>query len=347
MGASESHRRPWQVAAFPLVISWQPEYWSLPLYFPDLLVGHLEGQPANTGLPSIPLPPLDKSLPFDWRNYRPRELQQWKAYLEFKASEEVSEDESELIRAIKGEPAASPAAPELPPETGLPRLPDASMIWTLAWQLEKMWAEQEARLRMVQNQQSQLDTWLAPEPWEEKAAFQPPPNHDPLLAATAPPDPELALLRLYFWQALLGPHLSSPWAPLILTAPASLGLLLEAPGPMSTEPGLTRLRYSLPRCQNREGLEQSLDRLAAAGLEGQFAQALDQVLQALATDDPYLESAQGHLQSLITQQLWPSLQVETGQPLVTLEIYLRLTADQELADQIQEIFPGPVLFWRA
>ncbi|MFP3868562.1 MAG: hypothetical protein ACLFUU_10440 [Desulfobacteraceae bacterium] len=345
MEASESPRGPWQVAAFPLIVGWQPESWSLPLYFPDLLVGQLEGQPANTGLHTLPLPPLDKNLPFDWRNYRPGELQQWKAYLEFKASEEMPEDESDLIRAIKGEPSAIPPS-EPPPEAGLPQLPDASMIWTLAWQLEKMWTEQEARLKLVQNQQSQLDTWLAPEPWEEKAAFQPPPTQDPLLAATALPDPELALLRLYFWRAILAPHLSHPWAPLILASPSSLGLIPEPPGPRSAGQGTAKMHLTLPGCRDRQGLEQALDQLAAAGLEGQFALALGQVLQALATNDPDLESAQAQLQGLVEQQLWPWLKIENRQPAITLEIRQSIAAEQDLADQIKEVFPGPVLFWR-
>ena len=340
METAETRHGTWQVAAFPLVIGWQAEYWSLPLFFPDLLVGHLEGQPDHTGLQSLPLPPLDKSLAFDWRNYHPGELLQWKAYLEFKAGEEEQEDTNDLIRAIKGKPEPPPALPPLPPEAGFPQLPEASMIWTLAWQLESMWAEQEARLLVLQDQQSELDTWLAPEPWEEPPAFRPPPSHDPLLTPAAPPDPELALLRFYFWRAILGSRLSPPWVPLILASPGFSVLRGEEPGPAS-------VRLTLPGCQNREGLEQAVNQVSAAGLESRLTQALGQVLDAMASSPTEIEPAQQELQNLVEQKLGPALRLNTPQPLITLEICPTIRTHPELSDDLKEIFPGPMLYWRS
>lgn len=339
MESSQLSVKPWQIAAFPLVIGWQPEYWSLPLYFPDLVVGLCEGQPEGTGLQSVPLPPRNESLSFDWRNYRPGELQQWKAYLDYKASAEEDEEELDLIHAIKGEPAvALPEPPQGESGVTLPKLLNTSATWTVAWQLEKMVAEQEAGLREIQRHQAKLDAWLAPEPWEE-AAFRPPVDLDPRLEASESPDPELALLRLYLWRAVLGPHLTPPWAPLILAAPARFA-------PDCLPPNALQSDFTLPGCQTREDLHQAQARLVSAGLESRFSLALSEVLEALTQNHPDRALAQGRLADLIEQQLRPAVGITPGQPSITLEIYLLSEGYAGRASPFQEIFPGPILQWR-
>ena len=37
----------WHIVAFPVILPWREEFWTLPLYFPDLKVGVIPGWPEQ------------------------------------------------------------------------------------------------------------------------------------------------------------------------------------------------------------------------------------------------------------------------------------------------------------
>ena len=82
--------------------------------------------------------------------------------------------------------------------------------WSLAWQLEKLQADQEAQLLMVDQGQEWLKDILAPEPWEERPSFGPVPGVQEMV------DPDLARLRYRLWERIMAPHLKDPWVPFLL-----------------------------------------------------------------------------------------------------------------------------------
>ena len=46
----------WNIVAFPVILPWRDEFWTLPLYFPDLKVGVTPGWPAQLPYQGMPLP---------------------------------------------------------------------------------------------------------------------------------------------------------------------------------------------------------------------------------------------------------------------------------------------------
>ena len=121
----------WQIVAFPVVLPWREEFWTLPLYFPDLKVGVAPGWPNQLPYQGLPLPPEAEDPGRDLHGFHPGELHQWQAYNEYQQSQDEGEDD--LIQSIRQYEGASTPKPQSPLDP-----------WHLAWQLEKMQADQEA-----------------------------------------------------------------------------------------------------------------------------------------------------------------------------------------------------------
>jgi len=221
----------WRYIAFPMILPWRPEFWSLPLFFPDLTVGVLQEWP--TGLPyrGRSLPPEAVEGGRDVRHYAPGELKQWQAYQEFSRDREELDD---IVRALRGEP--EPAAPE--------------GVWqderalSLAWQMEVMEADQEAHLAKVDRVGEWLGEVLAPEAWEETPDFQALPGEKEVL------DPETARWRYLLWCREMGPQLLPQSAPLLLgrtALPIFAMLRQEAGGGQAP-----RMSFPLPGCRTED-----------------------------------------------------------------------------------------------
>jgi hypothetical protein len=222
----------WRLVAFPMILPWRPEFWTLPLFFPDLAVGVLWQWPSGLPYQSRPLPPQAAAGNRDVKHYAPGELKQWKAFEEYTSSQEEVED---IVRALRGEP-ARPRVADRPWKSE-----EAS---GLAWQLEVMEADQEAHLARVDRGEEWLAEILAPEPLEEPGSFSGQPGATEFL------DPETARLRYLLWKqemaALLGPES----APLLLGRTSQTifaSLRKEAGGGQAP-----RVRLRLPGCRTEE-----------------------------------------------------------------------------------------------
>ena len=53
----------WHIVAFPVILPWREEFWTLPLYFPDLQVGVVPGWPNNCRTRGWPYPRKPRSTP--------------------------------------------------------------------------------------------------------------------------------------------------------------------------------------------------------------------------------------------------------------------------------------------
>ncbi|MEW6657928.1 MAG: hypothetical protein AB1424_04655 [Thermodesulfobacteriota bacterium] len=241
----------WQAVAFPVILPWREEFWTLPLYFPDLQVGVIPGWPSQLSYRGLSLPPEAEAAGREFKGFRPGEMQQWQAFKEYRAAQEDGEDD--LIQAIRrGTGAPAPQSGDLPDP------------WNLAWQMEKLLADQEARLVSVDRGQEWLAEILAPEPWEERQTLGPVPGIGEMV------DPELAEMRYQLWRRVMAPHLKEPWTPLLLGR-TSRSLFLTLRGwPQWT--GLRAVQIPLPGCRseqewqqvrNRAGMMEILDRCGA------------------------------------------------------------------------------------
>ena len=217
----------WHIVAFPLILPWREEFWTLPLYFPDLRVGVAPGWPAQLPYQGLPLPPEARGRPQDLKHYHPGDLRQWQAYEDY---QEAQAEAGDLLRDIR--------------QYGRVEVPDnhsAPEAWSLAWQLEKLQADQEAQLQLVDQGQEWLKEILTPEPWEKTAEFGPVPGVPEMV------DPELARLRYALWRRVMAQHLEEPWAPFLLGR-TSRSLFLTLKGwPEWT--GLQKVQVSLPGCR--------------------------------------------------------------------------------------------------
>lgn len=190
----------WQIVAFPLILLWREEFWTLPLYFPDLKVGVLTGWPPQMPYQGIEMPPEAQSLGTELRHYRPGDLRQWHAFQEFRKAQE---DVGDLVQTLRG-------YGQKPTEVADAAKSPSPQAWSLAWQLEKMSADQEAQLRLVDQGQDWLREILKPEPWEDQPAFGAVPGVEEMV------DPELASLRYRLWRRVMAPYLEEDYAPLLL-----------------------------------------------------------------------------------------------------------------------------------
>jgi hypothetical protein len=271
----------WEYVAFPLILPWRREFWTLPLYLADLRVGVIPGWPEaipyrGRPLPSEALAPLN-----ELRHYYPGELSQRKAFKDFLASREEVDD---IVRELKG----------LPREA-LEEARPAVEGWALVWQLEKMQADEEARMIRVDQGESWLAEILSPQPWENKKSFG-------TTGIKEMVDPELSRLRYLLWRREMARHLEGQWAPVLLgrTARAIFGSLRGWP-----DWNLIKVaKVKLP------GVRSEVEWREAAGSDGpawrgEFAQLLETCLEA-AGDLQALESRARDLQEFLDQAVLPS-----------------------------------------
>jgi hypothetical protein len=263
----------WNIVAFPVILPWRDEFWTLPLYFPDLKVGVIPGWPSQLPYQGMPLPKEAEVHPRELEHYKPGDLRQWQAFENYQRGQE---EESDLIQAIRGFGQAAPPAPT-------PPAPDA---WSLAWQLEKMQADQDAQLLMVDKGEDWLQDVLKPERWDEQASFGPVDGIKEMV------DPELAQLRYRLWRRVMGPFLQDHSVPLLLGR-TSRALFLTLKGwPAWT--ALKTVRLVLPGCRN------GTDWQAVAGESGKPAwqDKFLEHLTALLTTVAGLQDLQGAYQEL-------------------------------------------------
>ncbi len=222
----------WRIVAFPMILPWRPEFWTLPLFFPDLTVGVLWQWPAGLPYQSRPLPPQAAAGGRDIKHYAPGELKQWQAYEEYASDQEGLDD---IVRALRGEPAK-------PAVAGGPWKDEEAA--NLAWQLEVMEADQEAHLAKVDQGDKWLAEILSPEPLEEPGSGSASPGDIEVL------DPEMARLRYLLWRREMGSYLAPESAPFLLGRSSQTiftSLRREAGG----EPA-PRVRLVLPGCRTQE-----------------------------------------------------------------------------------------------
>ena len=303
----------WQIVAFPVILPWREEFWTLPLYFPDLQVGVTPDWPGSLPYQGQSLPPEAEAPLRELKGFQPGELQQWQAYKEYRQAQEEGADD--LVKAIRQYEAAvqSEAQP----------LADA---WNLAWQLEKMQADQEARLVRVDQGQEWLADILAPEPWEERPHLGPVPGVGEMV------DPELAKLRYELWKRTMAPSLQDPWVPLLLGRTArSLFLTLKG-WPQWT--GLRAVQVPLPGCRSEGEWARIREDASLEGYLAEFRKMLAEVLSQAAEAPDELPASQ-KLQDYVAADLapnWPLTPLWNW----TLEIW---GPDGDLTEV------GPVLCW--
>jgi hypothetical protein len=303
----------WRIVAFPLILPWRDEFWTLPLYFPDLQVGVIPGWPEQLPYRGMPLPSEAEVHPRELEHYKPGELRQWQAFAKYRQDQA---EEGEIIQAIRGY--GQPAAPEPPPPP-----PNA---WSLAWQLEKMQADQEAKMLLVDQGHDWLQDILKPEPWEDRGSF------GPVAGVAETVDPELAKLRYRLWRRVMAPELTDQSVPLLLGR-ASRPLFLTLKGwPDWT--ALRMVKLSLPGCRNKgEWLEVAGD-AGRPPWQEKFVDLLTGLLTA-AADSQELKAASRELQQFVEDDIvagWPLPAVWHGD----LEIW-----EPDAAPEAN----GPVLCW--
>lgn len=147
----------WKLVAFPLILPWRKEFWTLPLYFVDLQVGVIPGWPEVVPYRGRPLPPEAVASGNELRHYHPGELRQRQAFKNFL---ETREEVDDIVRELKGLPREAL-------EEGLP----SAEAWSLVWQMEKMQADEEARMIHVDQGETWLAEILSPEPWDNQKSF--------------------------------------------------------------------------------------------------------------------------------------------------------------------------------
>ena len=276
----------WHIVAFPLILPWRDDFWTLPLYFPQLKVGVIPGWPSQLPYQGLPLPPEAQPHPQELKHFTGGDLRQWQAFEKY---QEAQAEAGDLLGDVRNYGRAE--APE----------PDASpQAWSLAWQLEKLQADQEAQLHMVDQGQEWLKDILTPEPWEERQSFGQVPGVQEMV------DPDLAKLRYRLWRRVMAPHLEDPWAPFLLGR-TSRSLFLTLKGwPEWT--GLRKVQVSLPGCRSAE----ELSRVCANGAEPPWRRRtfglLGSLLETAAEDQEDLEAAAQELEEFVADKVvaeWP------------------------------------------
>ena len=303
----------WRIAAFPVILPWREEFWTLPLYFPDLKVGVIPGWPEQLPYQGIPLPPEAAVHPRELQHYSPGDLRQWQAFADYRRDQEEAGDN--LLQAIRSYGQA--AAPEPPPP------PNA---WSLAWQLEKMQADQETQFLLVDQGQNWLQDILKPEPWSDQATY------GPVSGVAETVDPELAKLRYRLWRRVMAAGTPDQSVPLLLGR-ASRPLFLTLKGwPEWT--ALRKIQIALPSCRNEAEWSQIAGESGRPAWQEKFAGLLGALLTA-AADDQDLEAASRELQEFVEHDIVP------GWPLPEVRY-----ADLEVwgPDGAAEA-SGPVLCW--
>lgn len=302
----------WQIVAFPVILPWRQEFWTLPLYFPDLKVGVTPGWPPQLAYQGMPLPPEAEALPQELKYYHPGDLRQWQAFEDYRRAQGEGSD---LLQAIRnyGEPPAPPPAASPP-------------AWSLVWQLEKMQADQDVQLHLVEQGEKWLGEILRPEAWEERASFGTVPGISEMV------DPELAQLRHRLWRRVMAPYFEEPWAPFLLGR-TSRPLFLTLRGwPQWT--GLKKVQVSLPGCRSAEEWTQICDGAERPPWQQEFGELLAALLEAAAGNQDLEAGAEDLKEFLATTvaSFWPFAVAWTWD----LEIWSAASAPGE---------EGPVLCW--
>jgi len=285
----------WQFVAFPLVLPWQPEFWSLPLFFPDLKVGVLWKWPAGMPYQGRALPP-GALAGQDFRDYAPGELKQWRAYEEFTRSQEEVED---IVRTLRGEP----AKPDL--AEGPFKSENAA---NLAWQLEAMEADQETQLGKVDRGEKWLAEILGPEAWDDPVSFSGMPTGKEVL------DPEMARLRYLLWRREMGAFLGPESAPLLLgrTSQAIFTSLRMEAG-VGQAP---LVRFKVPGCRQQDEYQAAQQALTEAGGLARWPHLLGACM-ATAAQGGTMEQPAKELSRWLEEELsrqWP------GSPITTWDL---------------------------
>jgi hypothetical protein len=269
----------WQIVAFPVILPWREEFWTLPLYFPDLKVGVVPGWPRQLPYQGMPLPPEAEVVKQELQHFKPGDLRQWQAFENY---QQALTEEGDLLKAIRN------YGTEIPPETVAPD------SWSLVWQLEKLQADQEAQMLLVDRGQEWLGEILTPEPWEERQSF----GVVPGVGETT--DPELARLRYLLWQRVLAAGVEEPWAPLLLGR-SSRALFLTLKGwPEWTD--LKVIEVPLPGCRSKEEWQEV--KKALGRWQEEFGELLAGLLAA-AKNLPDLEGAAHKLEEFVNETLMP------------------------------------------
>lgn len=299
----------WQIIAFPLILPWREEFWTLPLYFPELQVGVAPGWPAVMPYVTRPLPPEAQGPLPELRHYHPGELTQQQAYQTYL---EAQEEVGDILRELQGLPKEETPGP-----------PVEAQAQALAWHLEKMQADQEAQLSLVDRGQAWLAEILTPEPWEPQSDYYRVPGVNEMV------DPEMARLRFTLWQREMVADSSGPWAPFLLsrTSRAIFGALKGWPGWNR----VNRAAVNLPGVNSEAGWRE----IGEPPWGKHFAAELEAMLQAADQGSPSLAQQAPKFQQFVKEAIDDSW---TGTPQMNweLEIWAR--------DPDEEDF-GPVLCW--
>ncbi len=278
---------PWHIVAFPVILPWREEFWTLPLYFPDLKVGVIPGWPEQLAYQGMPLPSEAQVHPRELQYYKPGDLRQWQAFENYRRDQEEAGEN--VIQAIRGY--GQPAAPEPQPPP-----PNA---WSLAWQLEKMQADQDAQLILVDQGQDWLQDILKPESWDDRGSF------GPVSGVAETVDPELAKLRYRLWRRVMAPDLPNRSVPLLLGR-ASRPLFLTLKGwPDWT--ALQAVKLSLPGCRNGGEWLQVAGDAGRPPWQEKFVDLLAALLTT-AADNQELKAASRELQKFVEDDIaahWP------------------------------------------
>ncbi len=276
----------WNIVAFPVILPWRDEFWTLPLYFPGLKVGVTPGWPPQLPYQGMPLPKEAEVHPRELDHYKPGDLRQWQAFEKYQRGQQ---EEGDLIQAIRGYGQDAEPAPAPPPA-------DA---WSLAWQLEKMQADQDAQLLLVDKGQDWLQDVLKPERWEEPASFGPVDGIKEMV------DPELAKLRYRLWRRVMVPFLKDQAVPLLLGR-TSRALFLTLKGwPEWTE--LKTVRIGLPGCRNGAEWQTVTGESGKPPWQDKFVAHLAALITAVA-DHEDVEAAFRELQEFVDEVIvarWP------------------------------------------
>ncbi len=275
----------WHIVAFPVILSWREDFWTLPLYFPDLKVGVVQGWPAQLPYQGLPLPPEAQAQSRDLTHYHPGELRQWQAFGKY---QDAMTESGDLLQDLRHYGQAKAPAPDASPQ-----------VWSLAWQLEKLQADQEAQLGLVDRGQEWLKDILTPEPWEERPSFSPVSGIPEMV------DPDLAQLRYALWRRVMAPHLQDPWAPFLLGRTArSLFLTLKG-WPEWT--GLQKVQFTLPGVQTAAEWLTVCPDGTPPPWQAQAVALLEALLEK-ADDLQTLEAATAELGEFVTDEVlahWP------------------------------------------
>jgi hypothetical protein len=301
----------WQTVAFPVILPWREEFWTLPLYFPELQVGVVPGWPPQLPYQGMPLPPEAQTPPQELKHYSPGDLRQWQAFEDY---QQAQGEEKDLLQALRG------YGEELAPTKKA-----SPQAWSLVWQLEKMQADQDAQLLLVDQGQQWLGEILAPEPWEDKTTFGPVPGVGEMV------DAELARLRYLLWLRVMAPYLQDPWVPLLLGR-TSRPLFLTLRGwPQWTD--LKKVQVSLPGCRSAADLAAVQGGEVKRQWAEKFAENLAALLEAAANSQDLNQPAQ-HLQEFVDNTITPHWPFP-----LTWKWDLEIWAPDPAKDE------GPVLCW--